>query len=72
MAVWLTMATAADWIGPRRAGRPTSRNTVTAWCIHGLRGVKLRSVLRGGVRMTRLRWIRQFWRECALARERVA
>ena len=67
--VWLTFPQAATWIGPRRAGRPTHARTVRAWCKEGLKGVKLRYSLRGGIHFTRPAWIKRFWTDLAEARE---
>ncbi len=66
--IWLSLAEAAKWIGPRRAGRPTSATTLWRWSTEGLRGVVLRSRLRGGVRMTRPSWVRAFFEEYAATR----
>ncbi len=48
----ITLKQLADRIGLRRGGRPTSRETVRGWCLHGLQGVLLWYTLRGHMRVT--------------------
>lgn len=70
----VSMVTAADMIGPRRGQSPTNDRTVRGWCIHGLNGVRLRSLWQGGIRMTCWQWIQDFFEAVGerkeLARER--
>jgi hypothetical protein len=57
----LTMAEAAALLPGRKAGKRLYVNTVWRWCMKGLRnGVRLRSVLIGGQRLTTRRWLREF------------
>lgn len=58
---YMTMVEAAQWVGPRRSGRPTNYQTILGWCIHGLKGVILRSEMRGGYRFTSEVWLEQFF-----------
>jgi hypothetical protein len=46
---------------PGRQGRKqVHANTLFRWCLHGVRGVKLRSVLVGGQRYTTQTWVDEF------------
>ena len=67
---WLSLQDVAQLMGRRRAGRDTKRSTVRDWCLDGLRGVRLRSELRGGVRMTTLAWLDEFFLALNRARDR--
>lgn len=62
MSEWLSAGQAAGHVGPRRKGRPTHPLTVRAWWSKGLRGVVLRSELRGGIRCTTAAWLAEFFR----------
>lgn len=61
MHEWLSAGAAAAYIGPRRAGRPTSPLTVRRWWNVGLCGVVLRSERRGGLTCTTGEWIGEFF-----------
>jgi hypothetical protein len=67
--LWLTIEEAARSIGVRVRGRPTHWRTVYQWVKHGLRGVRLRAVNRGGRLQTRPEWIEQFWEDYTAAIE---
>lgn len=67
---WMTMRQAALYVGPRREGRPTDKETVREWAIRGLRGVVLRSETRGGIRMTTAEWVDDFFRRLDAPRAR--
>lgn len=69
MSEWLSAGQAAEHVGVRRRGRPTHPLTVRAWWNRGLRGVVLRSELRGGVRLTTTEWIEAFFQEVARAKK---
>ena len=67
---WLTIADAAELVGIRKSRRPTHYQTVRGWMVDGLRGVRLRSVMRGGCRMTTQQWLSEFFDVLNNARER--
>jgi hypothetical protein len=57
----LTMSEAAALLPGRKPGKRLYVNTVWRWCMKGLRnGVRLRSVLIGGQRLTTRRWLQEF------------
>ena len=56
----MSLNQAARLIPGRRAGKPAHVNTLFRWCLQGVRGVKLRSVLIGGTRYTSRRWLDEF------------
>jgi len=57
----LTMTEAAALLPGRKPGKRLYVNTVWRWCVKGLRnGVRLRSVLIGGQRLTTRRWLQEF------------
>lgn len=58
---WLSMGEAAKEVGPRRAGKPTCADTVRQWVKEGLRGVKLRGMMRGGILVTSREWLDEFF-----------
>lgn len=62
---WLSAGQAAEHVGVRRRGRPTHPLTIRSWWNRGLRGVVLRSELRGGVRCTTAAWLEEFFRAVA-------
>ena len=67
---WVTLRQVAEYLGARRAGRPTHVDTVRECVRVGLCGVKLRARLRGGVWMTKLREVQRFSVRVQLAKER--
>ena len=46
---------------PRKNGKTLSRFTVLRWALHGRRGVKLRSIMVGGIRCTCDTWTMEFF-----------
>ena len=55
------MTEAAALLPGRKPGKRLYVNTVWRWCMKGLRnGVRLRSVLIGGQRLTTRRWLQEF------------
>jgi hypothetical protein len=57
----LTMTEAAALLPGRKPGKRLYVNTLRRWCKKGLRnGVRLRSVLIGGHRLTTRRWLQEF------------
>jgi hypothetical protein len=65
----LTLAEAAALLPGRKPGKRLYVNTVWRWCVKGLRGVRLRSVLVGGQRLTTRRWLREFLQAMNEARD---
>jgi hypothetical protein len=66
----LTMTEAAALLPGRKPGKRLYVNTVWRWCMKGLRnGVRLRSVLIGGQRLTTRRWLQEFIQAMSEARE---
>ena len=65
----LTMTDAAALLPGRKPGKRLYVNTVWRWCRKGLRGVRLRSVLIGGQRLTTRRWLQEFIQAMSEARE---
>jgi hypothetical protein len=65
----LTMAEAAALLPGRKPGKRLYVNTVWRWCVKGLRGVRLRSVLIGGQRLTTRRWLQEFIQGMSEARD---
>jgi len=66
----LTMTEAAALLPGRKPGKRLYVNTVWRWCMKGLRnGVRLRSVLIGGQRLTTRRWLQEFIQAISEARE---
>ncbi len=68
MPTWLTIDQAAEYVGPRRAGRPTHRDTIKAWMRKGLRGVRLQYLYRGCRPFTTAAWTEEFFSELTAAR----
>jgi hypothetical protein len=67
----LTMTAAAALLPGRTPGKRLCVSTVWRWCTKGLRnGVRLRSVLIGGQRLTTRRWLQEFIQAMSEARER--
>lgn len=60
-AEYLTMTAAAALVGPRRRGRPTWHRTIRRWIEEGVGGIRLKSMYRGGILMTRADWIDEFF-----------
>jgi len=57
----LTLTEAAALLPGRKPGKRLYVNTIRRWCMKGLRnGVRLRSVLIGGHRLTTRRWLQEF------------
>jgi hypothetical protein len=56
----MTLTEAAREIPGRKPGHPLGVNTLHRWCSRGVRGVKLRSILFGGHRMTTRAWLAEF------------
>jgi hypothetical protein len=65
----LTLAEAAALLPGRKPGKRLYVNTVWRWCVKGLRGVRLRSVLVGGQRLTTRRWLQEFIQAMSEARD---
>jgi hypothetical protein len=65
----LTLAEAAALLPGRKPGKRLYVNTVWRWCVKGLRGVRLRSVLIGGQRLTTRRWLQEFIQAMSEARD---
>jgi hypothetical protein len=66
----LTMTEAAALLPGRKPGKRLYVNTVWRWCMKGLRnGVRLRSVLLGGQRLTTRRWLQEFIQAMSESRE---
>jgi hypothetical protein len=66
----LTLTEAAAMLPGRKPGKRLYVNTVWRWCMKGLRnGVRLRSVLIGGQRLTTRRWLQEFIQAMSEARE---
>ena len=65
----LTMTEAAALLPGRKPGKRLYVNTVWRWCRKGLRGVRLRSVLVGGQRLTTRQWLQEFIQAMSEARE---
>ncbi len=45
---------------PGRRGKPVHPNTLSRWCLRGVRGVRLRSVTVGQQRFTSRAWLDEF------------
>jgi hypothetical protein len=57
----LTLTQAAALLPGRRPGKRIYLNTVRRWCRKGLHnGIRLKSVLVGGQRLTTRRWLQEF------------
>src|SRR5262245_41910780 len=56
----ITLTEAAGFIPGRRPSKRISVHTLHRWCRRGIRGIKLRSQLVGGHRMTTLTWLAEF------------
>jgi hypothetical protein len=56
----LTLGQAAKLLPGRQPGKPIAVVTVSRWCLRGLRGTRLRSVMVGGRRCTTKKWIKEF------------
>jgi hypothetical protein len=67
---FLSMKQAAAWLGPRRNGTAGHEETIRVWCKKGLRGVRLQSQVRGGIRVTTEQWLEDFFRDVEAARGR--
>lgn len=67
---WLTLQQAAEYVGPRRGGKPTSRTTLYRWAVHGLRGLYLYTSDRGGILMTTREHVDDFFAGCREAKRR--
>lgn len=66
----LTMTEAAALLPGRKPGKRLYVNTIRRWCMKGLRnGVRLRSVVIGGHRLTTRRWLQEFIQAMSEARE---
>jgi hypothetical protein len=57
---YVTLTEAAKLIPGRASGRRVSVTTLWRWCIRGVHGVRLRSVLVGGHRCTTRTWLQEF------------
>jgi hypothetical protein len=49
-----------DWM-PRRNGKPISKFTILRWALHGKRGIKLRTLMVGGIRCCCDAWAMNFF-----------
>ena len=56
----ITLTEATCHIPGRNAGKRIGLQAVHRWANRGLRGVKLRTMMVGGHRMTTLQWLREF------------
>jgi hypothetical protein len=66
----LTLTEAAALLPGRKPGKRLYVNTLRRWCKKGLRnGVRLRSVVIGGHRLTTRRWLQEFIQAMSEARE---
>jgi hypothetical protein len=52
----------------RRRGRPLHVATAWRWCVNGVDGIKLHSVLIGSQRVTRRDWLEEFFEALAAAK----
>jgi hypothetical protein len=55
----ITLKQAAATV-PNGTGRGIHLNTIRRWATSGVRGTRLRTVVIGGRRMTRPKWLREF------------
>jgi hypothetical protein len=53
------------WMPRRRRGKTLSKFTILRWCLHGRGGIRLRSVMVGGLRCTTDRWAQEFFQRLA-------
>jgi hypothetical protein len=66
----LTLTEAAALLPGRKPGKRLYVNTLRRWCMKGLRnGVRLRTVVVGGHRLTTRRWLQEFIQAMSEARE---
>jgi hypothetical protein len=49
------------WMPRKKKGKTLSRFTALRWALHGRRGVKLRTIMVGGIRCTCDAWAMQFF-----------
>ena len=59
---FLSLTDAAAFSARNYGGRRPSTNTMARWCIHGMRGVRLESIKRGGHRVTTKSALHRFFR----------
>jgi hypothetical protein len=64
---WLNVREAAKHVASL-TGRKTHPQTIRDWANRGLRGVRLRSVYRGGVKLTCPEWLEEFFEAYTVAR----
>lgn len=57
---FLSLGQAAKLLPGRQPGKPIAVVTVSRWCLRGLRGNRLRSVMVGGRRFTTRKWVAEF------------
>src|SRR4051794_33966776 len=56
----LSLGQAAKLLPGRQPGKPIAVVTISRWCLRGLRGNRLRSVMVGGSRYTTRKWVAEF------------
>jgi hypothetical protein len=57
----LAEATKLDILPRRRAGRKPAVSTLWRWALHGVRGIRLETIMAGGVRVTSVEAIQRFF-----------
>lgn len=67
---WLTIAEVCEYVGPRGRGEGTAEGTVRQWIDRGLSGTRLMAQYRGGVIMTTVEWIEEFFERVSQIRSR--
>jgi hypothetical protein len=63
------MADVRNLLGGRRSGRLVSPQTLHRWYSKGMRGVRLRTEVHGGIRVTSRAWIDEFFGALKAARD---
>jgi hypothetical protein len=49
------------WMPRKKRGKTLSKFTILRWCLHGRGGIRMRSVMVGGLRCTTDLWAQQFF-----------
>lgn len=56
---------ARPWMPRKKKGKKVSRFTVLRWALHGRNGIRLRTVMVGGLRCTTDSWAHEFFQRLA-------
>jgi hypothetical protein len=57
----LTQAAKLDFLPQRREGKRPNASTLWRWALHGIKGIRLETVMAGGVRVTSAEAIQRFF-----------